>query len=384
MEALHYYPGNKDDDRIAKITWRLIGTSSSPPPELHFLTSNNSDTDDDCGQECLNRPDTFLSLPAFRSVSSAAFKERECIFKTSSSLMRSGRQRFTRTGTPTSSLQRQRLTGESDGHFSPHTTTISARLPLRSEGNISNTGRHSGGVTWYDARELLDLEVVQSILKEGRRYFVTRWSSADGMTDSTKGHWNFAGAELFESSYSRYRNIRFEANYISRRESSHKKEYLKRHHEQGDAWGGEIRTVAQTYEFLEGPILSSTLQSDSDSEETSSAGGADGCDGWHQVPSLGQERPYIGRKWPRRSSDGRQCRSTRHLNDLTKYKTELCRSYQCNSHCGYGDACLFAHGTLDLRWSPRHPMYRTKRCFSFHHKGYCLYASRCQFAHDIN
>lgn len=70
------------------------------------------------------------------------------------------------------------------------------------------------------------------------------------------------------------------------------------------------------------------------------------------------------------------------LFDLTKYKTELCRSFQYNGFCKYGDACLYAHGGIDLRLYPKHPQYRTKKCFSFHNKGYCLYGSRCQFLHD--
>nr|XP_027231648.1 pre-mRNA-splicing factor cwc24-like [Penaeus vannamei] len=72
-----------------------------------------------------------------------------------------------------------------------------------------------------------------------------------------------------------------------------------------------------------------------------------------------------------------------HPHDLTKYKTELCRSFQYNGFCGYGESCLYAHGSHDLRTYPKHPMYRTKQCFSFHQKGYCLYGSRCQFLHDL-
>ncbi|KAL7641354.1 UNVERIFIED_CONTAM: hypothetical protein RMT77_008493 [Armadillidium vulgare] len=68
--------------------------------------------------------------------------------------------------------------------------------------------------------------------------------------------------------------------------------------------------------------------------------------------------------------------------DLSKYKTELCRSYQYNKYCEYDEACLYAHGTEDLRSYPKHPLYRTKKCFSFHKKGFCLYGSRCQFLHD--
>ena len=74
---------------------------------------------------------------------------------------------------------------------------------------------------------------------------------------------------------------------------------------------------------------------------------------------------------------------THGVKDFTKYKTELCRSYQYNRRCDYGDECLYAHGIMDLKQSPRHPKYRSKKCYSFHLKGFCLYGSRCQFLHDI-
>lgn len=65
-----------------------------------------------------------------------------------------------------------------------------------------------------------------------------------------------------------------------------------------------------------------------------------------------------------------------------RYKTELCRSYQENGVCKYGDKCQFAHGSHELRSMQRHPKYKTELCRTFHAAGYCPYGPRCHFVHD--
>ena len=67
-----------------------------------------------------------------------------------------------------------------------------------------------------------------------------------------------------------------------------------------------------------------------------------------------------------------------------RYKTELCRSYQENGTCKYGEKCQFAHGYNELRSMMRHPKYKTELCRTFHAAGYCPYGPRCHFVHDIN
>ena len=64
-----------------------------------------------------------------------------------------------------------------------------------------------------------------------------------------------------------------------------------------------------------------------------------------------------------------------------RYKTELCRTYQENGTCKYGEKCQFAHGTHELRTLPRHPKYKTELCRTFHSSGYCPYGPRCHFVH---
>jgi len=66
----------------------------------------------------------------------------------------------------------------------------------------------------------------------------------------------------------------------------------------------------------------------------------------------------------------------------TRYKTELCRSYQENGICKYGEKCQFAHGHNELRNINRHPKFKTELCRTFHAMGYCPYGPRCHFVHD--
>ncbi|KAF3845178.1 hypothetical protein F7725_008341 [Dissostichus mawsoni] len=42
----------------------------------------------------------------------------------------------------------------------------------------------------------------------------------------------------------------------------------------------------------------------------------------------------------------------------SRYKTELCRPFEENGSCKYGDKCQFAHGIHELRSLSRHPKYK--------------------------
>ena len=67
-----------------------------------------------------------------------------------------------------------------------------------------------------------------------------------------------------------------------------------------------------------------------------------------------------------------------------KYKTELCKYYEINGYCKYGDKCAYAHGKENLRSKVTNTTaYRTKKCTQFFEQGYCPYGSRCQFAHQL-
>ncbi|CAL1271574.1 unnamed protein product [Larinioides sclopetarius] len=66
----------------------------------------------------------------------------------------------------------------------------------------------------------------------------------------------------------------------------------------------------------------------------------------------------------------------------SRYKTELCRPFEENGTCKYGDKCQFAHGKKELRSMIRHPKYKTELCRTFHTTGLCPYGPRCHFIHN--
>lgn len=60
------------------------------------------------------------------------------------------------------------------------------------------------------------------------------------------------------------------------------------------------------------------------------------------------------------------------------YKMAICRSWEENSICSYGDNCNFAHGEKDLR---RGSHYKTRFCNNWKTNGACSYGVNCNFAH---
>lgn len=68
----------------------------------------------------------------------------------------------------------------------------------------------------------------------------------------------------------------------------------------------------------------------------------------------------------------------------SRYKTEMCRPYQENGTCKYGDKCQFAHGLTELRTISRHPKYKTDLCRTYHSSGFCPYGPRCHFIHNLD
>jgi len=66
-----------------------------------------------------------------------------------------------------------------------------------------------------------------------------------------------------------------------------------------------------------------------------------------------------------------------------RYKTELCRAYEEQNNCVYGDGCMFAHGLWELKKPMnRHPKYKTQKCVAFEEQGLCMFGSRCSFLHE--
>lgn len=73
--------------------------------------------------------------------------------------------------------------------------------------------------------------------------------------------------------------------------------------------------------------------------------------------------------------------SMKTLTKQTKYKTELCKTFQATGKCPYGRKCLFAHSLTELNTKQQSQNYKKKLCKNFHENGYCPYGIRCSFIH---
>jgi len=104
--------------------------------------------------------------------------------------------------------------------------------------------------------------------------------------------------------------------------------------------------------------------------------------------SVGSGRPQLNR------SQSQTCSSSARspvspgsgpaVQNANRYKTEMCRPYQENGTCKYGDKCQFAHGNQELRTVSRHPKYKTDLCRTYHSVGFCPYGPRCHFVHALD
>ena len=69
------------------------------------------------------------------------------------------------------------------------------------------------------------------------------------------------------------------------------------------------------------------------------------------------------------------------IENLEKFKTELCNNFEIYGHCKYGKNCNYAHGDHELKKVKHYEKYKTIDCENFHNKWYCSYGSRCKFKH---
>ena len=83
------------------------------------------------------------------------------------------------------------------------------------------------------------------------------------------------------------------------------------------------------------------------------------------------------------SSDSSISNGTNSKVNTSRYKTEMCRPFQENGSCKYGEKCQFAHGFSELRTVTRHPKYKTDLCRTYHSSGFCPYGPRCHFVHNL-
>lgn len=83
------------------------------------------------------------------------------------------------------------------------------------------------------------------------------------------------------------------------------------------------------------------------------------------------------------SSDSSSASGANAKVNTSRYKTEMCRPFQENGSCKYGEKCQFAHGLNELRNVTRHPKYKTDLCRTYHSSGFCPYGPRCHFVHSL-
>merc|ERR1712152_102705 len=103
--------------------------------------------------------------------------------------------------------------------------------------------------------------------------------------------------------------------------------------------------------------------------------------------SVGSGRPQLNRSQSQASSSRSPVSpgpGQPAVQNASRYKTEMCRPYQQNGTCKYGDKCQFAHGNQELRTVSRHPKYKTDLCRTYHSVGFCPYGPRCHFVHALD
>ncbi|XP_028553775.1 zinc finger CCCH domain-containing protein 9-like isoform X1 [Dendrobium catenatum] len=69
--------------------------------------------------------------------------------------------------------------------------------------------------------------------------------------------------------------------------------------------------------------------------------------------------------------------------NLRLFKSKLCKNWQKNGECPYGQQCHFTHGIGELRPVIRHPRYKTELCRMILAGDTCPYGHRCHFRHSI-
>ncbi|GIX75400.1 mRNA decay activator protein ZFP36L1 [Caerostris darwini] len=102
----------------------------------------------------------------------------------------------------------------------------------------------------------------------------------------------------------------------------------------------------------------------------------------HDIPANKSNANSESRKLERSCSSSDADRRGAVQSNSSRYKTELCRPFEENGSCKYGDKCQFAHGKKELRNMIRHPKYKTELCRTFHTTGLCPYGPRCHFIHN--
>ena len=98
-----------------------------------------------------------------------------------------------------------------------------------------------------------------------------------------------------------------------------------------------------------------------------------------QNPQISKSQPLINKNTCQNSINAEE--KIKSTPDFSKYKTEMCRSWQEKGVCSYGKKCMFAHGKEELVDKEFAGGYKSKLCRSYHQKFVCPYGQRCMFIH---
>ena len=73
----------------------------------------------------------------------------------------------------------------------------------------------------------------------------------------------------------------------------------------------------------------------------------------------------------------KECQAEASNDYQQKFKTEMCKNYEMQGYCRWGEGCSYAHGHSELRKKTHlNTNYRSKICKLFHKQGGCPYGLR--------
>ncbi|RIA86922.1 hypothetical protein C1645_696506, partial [Glomus cerebriforme] len=65
------------------------------------------------------------------------------------------------------------------------------------------------------------------------------------------------------------------------------------------------------------------------------------------------------------------------------YKIKYCNNWKENGFCLYGNQCLYAHSSEELRIKLNTFNYKVEKCHSFWINGICYNRNKCKFIHNV-
>ena len=194
-------------------------------------------------------------------------------------------------------------------------------------------------------------------------------------TKSNKYYYYKPNQEITENNYQQ--DLKYESSSETQPQSPEKtinsKNYQKKHKYEEYSSSNKFDTIdfSKTAPFYL-PIEKNSRKQSRDSENYSTSN--EDKDNIIEYPN----------KFSRKNKNKKEPFKTCAHDFKVKYKTELCKYFEINGYCKYGDNCAYAHGKENLRSKVTNTTaYRSKKCTQFFEMGYCPYGNRCQFAHQL-